>query len=119
MFALLRKTDRRGLSGVPLRRLRRRWWRRIRRCRNALVCDATLSSSWASGLPAALPCLLTDLAGLSGLAPNHFVLVPDTLAEVGLGRPDRSHFGCDLAHELFVHAGDLDARRGRHVESNA
>src|SRR5574344_939650 len=87
----LLKIVRRGRSAVPETRPRMRVLVFLRRSLRSLAISA--------------PPLL---AGLAGLAPDHFAGVHDTLALVGLGLAELADVGGHLAHELTVDAGHHD-----------
>src|SRR5262245_28279428 len=87
-----RNTTSRGRSVVPETFLRTRRCRRYRRPSRVL------------GVWIARMLLRSRLARF---AADPFALVSDTLALVGLGRPDRPELGGDLTYQLFVRARDL------------
>ena len=65
-----------------------------------------------------LALLTSDLAGLTGLAANDFVLVPNALAEIRLGWANGANLRSDLADHLLVVTGYHDSsRRGQRVRA--
>src|SRR5262249_47775250 len=94
MCFMLRNTTRRGRSTDP------RTTRRMRRCRVARPSPRSVPPTVVS------PRLLR--AGLPDLLAHHFARVPDTLALVGIGRPEGPEPRGRLADEVLVRAAQGD-----------
>jgi hypothetical protein len=73
---------------------------------------------WFLGLSLGGLLLAADLAGLAGLAADHFARVADTLALVGLGLAGGADSGGHLADELLVDADDGQLRGRLQVEAD-
>src|SRR6266850_1543747 len=113
---MLRKTARRGRSGVPVTLTRTRLCR-FRRLTLRSVRLITRSPAHRYQLRSC--CGFRPLAGLPGLAADLLAAVHDALALVRLGRPEPAEIGGHLSDVFVRDAGDRELGRVLHVDRDA